>query len=110
MATLTTQKAKTTGQAITMAAASGGGDKVDAGDHTALLVTNGGGSSINVTVAVPGNTKYGAAEPDIVVAVAAGATKLIGPLPTDLEDTTTDRLVAVTYSGVTSVTVAAIEI
>lgn len=110
MATLTTQKAKIAGQAITMASAAGGGDKVDAGDHTAILVTNGGGGSINVTVAVPGNTQFGQAEPDIVVAVAAGATKLIGPLPVALEDRATDRLIAVTYSGVSSVTVAAIEI
>lgn len=109
MATLPTQSAKVAGTAVTMAAASGGGDKVDAGQHTALLVTNGSGGSINVTVAVPGNTKYGVAEPDLVVAVAAGATKLIGPLPVDLEDDT-DRLIHVSYSAATSVTVAAIEI
>lgn len=109
MATLTVQTARIAGTAVTMASAAGGGDKVDAGDHTALLVTNGSGSSINVTVAVPGNTKFGLAEPDVVVAVAAGATKLIGPLPVDLEDDT-DRLVHVSYSAATSVTVAAIEI
>lgn len=110
MATLTPAQAKLAGTVVTMAAASSGGDKVDGGDDLALLVTNGGGSSINVTIAVHGNTRAGQAEPDVVVAVAAGATKVIGPLADFLEDRATDRLVAITYSSVTSVTVAAIRI
>ena len=109
MATLTTQAAAIAGTAITMASAGASGDKVDAGEHTGLLVTNGSGSSITVTIAVPGNTKYGVAEPDVTVTVANGATKLIGPFPVDLEDDT-DRLVHVSYSATSSVTVAAIEI
>jgi hypothetical protein len=109
MATLTPVQAKIAGNVVTMAAASAGGDKVDANEDTALLVTNGGGSSINVTVAVPGNTEFGQPEPDVVIAVAAGATKLIGPLPVKLEDAT-DRLVHITYSAVTSVTIAALTV
>lgn len=110
MATLTPVQAKIAGNIVTMAAASGGGDKVGAGEDTAILVTNGGGGSINVTIAVPGNTEFGQAEPDVVVAVAAGATKLIGPFPAALEDRATDRLVHISYSGVSSVTVAALKI
>lgn len=110
MATLTAVQATLTGAAVTMAAASAGGDKVNGDDDVAILVTNGSGSSITVTIAVPGNTRFGQAEPDIAVTVAAGATKLIGPLVDALEDAATDRLVAITYSAVTSVTVAALKI
>lgn len=104
MATLTSQRPTVTGAALTMQAAAGGGDKAKPGAF--VLVTNGGVGSITVTVAVPG-TEYGQARADIPVTVAAGASKMIGPLPSDLRGT--DGLVALTYSGVTSVTVAAIE-
>ena len=106
MANLTIQEGKVTGTALTMAAASGGGDTVPVGG--ALLVRNGDASSKTVTVAVPGE-KYGQARPDIEVVMAAGATALIGPFPPDLADDE-DRLVHVTYSAVTSVTVAAINL
>lgn len=109
MATLTPFKAKVSGTTVTLVPATVGGDKVDAGDGVGLLVLNGSGGSINVTVAVPGNTKFGQAEPDIVVAVAAGAYKIIALESPDLEDTT-DKLVHITYSAVTTVSVAVIEI
>lgn len=109
MATLAYQRAAIGGTTLTMAAASGGGDKVAPDNDGLVLVTNGGGGSITVTVAVPGNTKYGGAEPDVAVAVGAGVSKLIGPFPQDLADPA-DGLVALTYSGVTSVTVAAITV
>lgn len=108
MAQLSYQQAKTTGQAITMQAASGGGDSVTVAENGALLVRNGDASSKTVTVVVPG-TQYGQARPDIAVVVAAGETALIGPFPFDLADPVT-RLVNVTYSAVTAVTVAAITI
>lgn len=110
MATLTPVQAQLTGAVVTMAAASVGGDKVHGSDNVAILVTNGDATSTNVTIAVPGNTRAGQAEPDVVVAVAAGATKIIGPLSDFLEDRATDRLVAITYSKVTTLTVAAITI
>lgn len=110
MATLTTKKAAIAGTVATPVAANGGGDKIDGGPNVALIVTNGDSTSTNVTIAVPGNDRYGQARPDVVVAVAAGVTKLIGPLDVDLEDKATDRLVAITYSKVTSLTVAALEI
>lgn len=110
MATLTYQQVSAaTGTAANLVAASAGGDKVLPNDRGALMVRNGSGSPINVTLLVPGNTKWGQAQPDPVIAVAAGATTLIGPLPTDLADPT-DGLVAFTYSAVTSVTVAPIQI
>lgn len=74
-----------------------------------LHVKNGGGGSINVTVVVPGTDAYAQPRPDVVVAVAAGAEKVIGPFPLDIMDPTTS-LVTVQYSAVTSVTVALLSI
>lgn len=108
MAKLTYVTPSIGGTAAAPVAASGGGDTVAPGNNSFIRVTNGGGSSINVTVAVPGNTKYGQAQPDVVVAVAAGVAKLIGVLPADLADPS-DGLVHITYSSVTSVTVEAIQ-
>lgn len=110
MSTLAYRKVAIGGTNPQYAAASAGGDKVAANPRGFLLVRNGGGSSITVTVAVPGNTKYGQAAPDVAVTVPNATDRLIGPFPDDLADRATDNLVAITYSGVTSVTVAAIEI
>lgn len=92
------------------AATTGPGDTIAANGKGALIVLNGGGSAITVTVAVPGLTKYGAAQPDVAsISIAAGAYAVIGPFPADLKDQT-DGLVHVTYSAVTSVTIAAVQI
>lgn len=108
MATLTYAQVGIAGTNPNFAAATAGGDKVAPSDRGALLVRNGSGVSINVTIDVPGNTKYGLANPDVVVAVPAGADRLIGPFPADLAQT--DGFVAIAYSAVTTVTVAAVTI
>ena len=72
MATLNYQSAQPSGTTLTLAAASGGGDKVKAKDNGCVLVTNGGGSSVTVTIDTPGNDKYGNAIPQFTKAVAAG--------------------------------------
>lgn len=107
MALLAVQNASIAGTLITYAAAAGGGDTFAVNDHAVLIVKNGGGSPITVTVAVPGNTKYGQAAPDVAVTVANATDKVIGPFPADLADPA-DFVVHVTYSAVTSVTVAVI--
>lgn len=109
MATLTAVQAAIAGSDPGLQAAAGGGDKIAPGEHTALLVRNGSGGSLTVTIAVPGNTRWGQAQPDVAVAVPAGATRVIGPLPVELADPL-DGLVAITYSGVTSLEVAAITV
>lgn len=109
MAVLAYRQVGIAGADPALAAASAGGDKVAPSDRGVLLVRNGSAASINVTVDVPGNTKYGLANPDVVVAVPAGADRLIGPFPGDLANPT-DGLVALTYSAVATVTVAAIAI
>ncbi len=109
MATLGYAQAAIAGTNPSLAAASAGGDKIAPNDRGALMVRNGGGSSVTVTLAWPGNSKYGPANPDPTVTVPAGADRFIGPLGSDLADPL-DGLVAITYSGVTSVTVGGVTI
>ena len=111
MATLATQSVSTAGLAPSYASAAGGGDKCRPGEHTFLHVVNGGGGSINVTVNDPNSQNPGNAasfNPDLVVAVGAGANKMIGPLKASRFRDASDGLVAISYSGVSSVTVAVI--
>lgn len=103
MALLTRQQPTLAGTTITYAAAAGGGDTIGWSADGVYRVKNGSGGSITVTVVTPGNTKYGQADPDIPVAVAAGAEKAIGPFPAELA---VDGVISFTYSGVTSLTVA----
>lgn len=102
MALLTPTQAKITGTVATKAAADAAGETFLPGDH-ALVILNGSGSSITASVVVPGNTKYGQAQPDVAVTIAAGVETVIGPFPDDLADPA-DGLVHVTYSSVATVT------
>lgn len=106
MALLAPQFARISGQAITFASAAGGGDTIAPTPSSVLHVRNGGGSTITVTVVVPGNDEFGNARPDIAVSVAAGAHTAIGPLSSPLLPDPADGLIDITYSAVTSVTVA----
>ncbi|MDP9183846.1 MAG: hypothetical protein M3P04_13860 [Actinomycetota bacterium] len=103
MALLANQQPKLSGTAITYAAAAGGGDTIGYTPYGVLRVKNGSGSSITVTVVTPGNTQYSQADPDIPVVVTAGAEVAIGPFPSTLA---VDGVISITYSGVTSLTVA----
>ena len=88
-------------------AAAGGGDAAPCSKDNWLEVINGGGGSINVTIAIPASASgfANAAYTNTVVAVAAGARKKIGPLTPQLYQDPTTGLATITYSGVTSVTV-----
>lgn len=113
MAALTPQTIGVTGTLVTYAAATSGagGDTLDgslADGRTWYEVNNASGGSINAILDVPG-TVYGQARPDVTVAVAAGALRRIGPITADLVDPTTNTS-KLTYSAVTSVTVAAVRI
>lgn len=110
MATLSTQTIVAAGLDPTYAAASGGGDKVVPGPTTFLHVINGGGSSVTVTVVTPGNYYANVANPDLTVTVGASGEQMI-PIPaTPFADSSDSGLASITYSGVTSVTVAALRI
>lgn len=110
MATLTPQRAVVGGVAVTYASAAVGGDKFGPGAKRHFRVKNGHSAAQTVTIAVPGLTKYGLAQPDIgPVSIAAGAEYAFGPFPADLADT--DGLIAVTYpGGVTALTVAVVDV
>lgn len=103
MALKTTQAITVTGTAPTFAAATVS-DTFNPGGFA--VYKNGGGSSITVTVVIPGNLASGDAIPDKVYTIAAGAEAWI-PLLQYYQDTTTG-LITITASGVTSVTSAAV--
>lgn len=105
MAAITVQGSSATGTALSLVAASGGGDTVAVTNDTELYVRNSDASAKTVTVVRPGTDAFGIAIPDIAVVVAAGATTAIRLLP-EFRDPATG-LVSITYSAVTSVTVAA---
>ena len=104
MATIATQQIKQNGTAPTYAAASGGGDEFTPGNHVFFHLKNGGGSSVTATFVTPG-TAFGQPIADVAVTVGAGTDQMIGPFPAE-EFKGNDGLVAVTYSAVTTVTVA----
>lgn len=96
---------------VTFAAATGGGDTIaiNPGDVVKLYVKNGDASAKTVTIVDP-RTQYGQASPDVPVVVAngnAGHTEIT--IPPEFADPTTG-LVSITYSAVTSVTVAAVRV
>lgn len=105
MAALTVVSASATGATVSMVAAAGGGDTFVNDGDAVLIVTNGGGGSINVTITPASTTPQGYTISPVVVAVAAGATKYIGPFDKNTFNNPTTGAVSVTYSGVTTVTV-----
>src|SRR6266498_1085604 len=112
MATLATQVINRAGAVITPVTAAGGGDAMACGAGMMLEVVNGGGSPITVTLAIPAgvsgfpNVTY----TNLAVSVTNGTTKWIGPVQAQLFQDPTTGLCTITYSGVTSVTVAAVQL
>lgn len=106
MATLTPVSATQTG-AITYAAASAGGDAVSMGTRTtaALVVRNASGSAVTVTIAGAVPCNQGSTH-NVVQSCPAGADTEINVPSYTINPAT--GLSAVTYSAVTSVTVAVI--
>lgn len=88
-------------------AAAGGGDDFPNDGNTMLKVVNGGGGAITVTVDSVTTCNFGFDHnsPD-AASVGAGETRFFGPFPVARFGSS----VAVSYSGVTSVTVAAIRL
>lgn len=102
---LTSQTPTVAGAAITPEAANVDGNAVDLTGDKLLYVNNGSGSSINVTIEST-RTEDGLAMPNRVVAVAAGAWRLIRL--TRVSRRRDNGQVYVNYSAVTTVSVAAI--
>lgn len=109
MADLTVQKVTTDGANPTMTAASAGGDTFTNDGHTFLIVNNSGASPITVTVPAKTACNHGVKH-DAVVSVPAGEERMLGFFEvTRFNDPQTGK-VSVTYSDVTSVTVAAVSV
>ncbi|MET9999832.1 hypothetical protein ABZ069_23160 [Streptomyces microflavus] len=107
MAALTAQPVPTAGLTPTYAAAAGGGDTAPIGTNLLLHVINGGGAPVTLTIVTPG-TADGLAIADTAKAIAAGASAFV-PLRPVYRNPVTGRA-ALTYSGVTSVTVAVLQL
>lgn len=92
------------------AAASAGGDSFLNDGKTLFMVMNGGGSPITITETLPSTAVVDGQLPaSRTVTVAAGERTLIGPFPTAIYSDTLGYM-NIAYSGVTSVTVKAIQI
>ena len=93
----------------TFSSAAGGGDSFNNNGATIFLIDNGGGGSITATfddvnsVGLAGANQF---DPDVDVVVDAGERAYCGPFSTVRFGTS----VAVTYTGVSSVTVAALRV
>lgn len=110
MAVLSLQTITAAGLTPSYGSAAAGGDKVSLGASNIFLhVKNGGGSPITVTLTTQANNYKGLTVPDRTVSVAASGEKMIGPIDPALHSDTNNQ-VAIGYSSVTSVTVAALRI
>jgi hypothetical protein len=105
MAVLTVQEISRAGLSPSYSAANAGGDEAPNDEITFLHVKNGSGGSIDVTIQTPG-TVDGLAITDRTVAVPASEERMIGPFPSSVYSST----LTISYSGVTSLTIAAIRL
>lgn len=107
---LSVQEISRTGLDPAYEAANGDGEKVVNDGKTFVHVINGGGSPITVTVQHPG-TVDGLAVADLTVTVTNAEDQMIGPFPGRFNQVGTDvGQIYVDFSGVTTVTVAAIRL
>lgn len=109
MTALTTQFPAYPSSVIIYQAAAGGGDTLKAGDGVRLIVRNGGGAPITVTIPrYPATDAEGVAETALAVSVAAGSERWFGPLRGSRFTNPANDNVEVAYSAVTTVTVAVV--
>lgn len=114
MATLTIQNlVKSAELSVSYAAASAGGDVMPNDGKTVLHFKNASAGSLTVTVASAlashdfGDPFGPYTRADVVVAVPAGGERFVGPFPGRAFNNGSGQA-AITYSGVTSLTVAAL--
>lgn len=95
-----------TGTAPTFAAAAAG-DTAECDPASTLIVKNGSGAGITVTITTPGNLATGDAYPDKAYTVAAGAERWI-PLIDAFRDPAQNGQASIAYSDTGSVTRAVV--
>ena len=112
MAELTVQQITESGGAATYVAATADGDVADNNGNLFLHIKNGGGSEITVTITAQTTSVESGAYGELTkanasVAIAASGEAFIGGFaPAAFNDG--DSEIAITYSAVTSVTIAAL--
>lgn len=109
MAALTIQTTSQAGITPTYAAAAAGGDTVVNNGRVVLHVKNGYTSPQTVTIASKAQATVGLARADRSVAVPNASERIIGPFEVQIWNNDTGQI-ELTYSGVTSLTIAAIQI
>jgi hypothetical protein len=110
MATLSAQSVAAGGTAITFTAAAAGDKFLNSGNER-LVVKNGSGSPITVTIDSPGTCNFGlanAAAHDLVVSVAAGAEEWLPLLDLATFNDATG-FANIVYSSTTTITVAVVK-
>lgn len=111
MATLATQSVTRAGTTPTYAAAAGAGDAFTPDKNTFLHVKNTSGGAITVTIVTPRTDAIGNAIADNAIAVPlTTGDKMIGPFPAEFYADVTTGLASITYSGVTGLTIAAVQL
>lgn len=108
MATLTVQAISLSGVTPSYAACGAGGDEFANSGQEFIHVKNGSGGNLDVTINSQVNCSQGF-DHDSVVTVTAGSEEIIGPFPKSRFDDANDK-VQITYSGVTSLTIAVLQI
>jgi len=108
MATLNVYRVDLDGGKPSFVPASAGGDDFINSGKAFLIVKNGGTGAVTVTINSQTPCSYGF-DHDVQVSVVAGDESWIGPFP-KARFNNQDNKVQVTYSDVTSVTVAAVEV
>ena len=103
------------GGPLSLVAAAAGGDQFAWSEGTWLVVQNGGAGAVNVTLTAQATTadvkNFGTmSRANIVVAVANDSVPhLVPPPPAAFKDSQSPRMVQVTYSDATGVTVGAFQ-
>src|SRR6266487_5052187 len=112
MATLATQTVTRAGTLPTYGAAAGGGDAMACGSDYMLHIKNGAAATMTVTIAIPSGASGWpqAAYTSTAVVVPNTSERMIGPIQAPLYQDPTTGLATITYSSVTTVTVAAINL
>lgn len=110
MAAIAIQQPVLAGLNPSYAACTGGGDTVPGNDGKVMLhVKNGSGGALTVTVASQRPTVAGYTPANNAVSVPAAGERMIGPFDPAAFNDSTGSLV-VTYSAVTSLTIAAVRV
>lgn len=108
MALLTTQAIGAAGLAPAFQAASAGGDSWAPTSSTFIAAKNGSGAQITITV-VTTATAFGQPISNVAVPIPAGGEVWFGPFDPGMVAQPGSTLADLTYSGVTSLTIAAIQ-